>query len=69
VAFSPDKKALTVIMVSEGNFRATADRVRSVLRDFVFKDIRIGEFAAVSGYDEKGFAEALAANGTAKHRL
>jgi hypothetical protein len=31
--------------------------------------IEIGEFVAASGYDSKGFAELMAARGTAKHRL
>ncbi|MHC4142203.1 MAG: hypothetical protein ACYSUF_10115, partial [Planctomycetota bacterium] len=68
-AFDPDRRAMTMIVRSDGDFEGTRKRVRTILTQAVFTDIQIGEFAAMAGISQEGIGRVVAANGTARHRL
>ena len=69
MAFEPDRRAMTLIVRSDGDFEATRKRVRAFLTQAVFTDIQIGEFAAMAGISEEGIGRVVAATGTARHRM
>jgi hypothetical protein len=69
VAFDPDRRAMALIVRSDGDFEGTRKRVRAMLTQRVFTDIQIGEFAAAAGISDQGLGRLVAANGTARHRL
>ncbi|MHC4967726.1 MAG: hypothetical protein ACYTF4_03800 [Planctomycetota bacterium] len=69
IAFEPDRRAMTLIVRSDGDFEATRKRVRAMLTQRVFTDVQIGEFGAMAGISEQGLGRLVAANGTARHRL
>jgi len=69
MAFEPDRRAMILIVRSDGDFEATRKRVRAMLMQRVFTDIQIGEFAAMAGISEEGFGQIVVASGSARHRL
>lgn len=69
MAFEPDRRAMTLIVRSDGDFEETRKRVRTILTQAVFTDIQIGDFAAMAGVSAEGIGRVMAANGTARHRL
>jgi hypothetical protein len=69
MAFEPDRRAMTLIVRSDGDFEETRKRVRALLTQAVFTDIQIGEFAAMAGITEEGIGRVVAATGTARHRM
>ncbi len=69
MAFEPDRRAMTLIVRSDGDFEGTRKRVRAFLTQAVFTDIQIGEFATMAGISDEGFGRIVAAAGTARHRL
>ena len=68
-AFDPDRRAMTLIVRSDGDFEGTRKRVRGILTQAVFTDIQIGEFGAMAGISEEGIGRLVAASGTARHRM
>jgi hypothetical protein len=68
-AFDPDRRAMTLLVRSDGDFEGTRKRVRTMLTEAVFTDIQIGEFAAMAGISEQGLGRIVAASGTARHRM
>jgi len=68
-AFDPDRRAMTLIVRSDGDFEGTRKRVRAILTQAVFTDIQIGEFGAMAGITEEGIGRVVAATGTARHRM
>ncbi len=69
-AFSEDRAAMTLIFRPRENFAQAVENTRNSLREHVFQDIEISDFAEVQAMDanQRGFARVLNASGVAKDR-
>lgn len=67
-ATCPHSSAMVVMMGWQDNFEESFVGVRSALLSWVFKDVKIGEFAAVEASYNESLGVVVAANGTAVDR-
>ncbi len=68
-AFNPDRRAMTLIVMSDDDFQETRQQARAILAEKIFTDIRIGRFSAFTVMNKQGFGQVVAATGTARGRL
>lgn len=67
-ATCPHGSAMVVMMGWQDNFEESFEGVRSALLGWVFKDVKVGEFAVVEAAYNKSLGLVVAANGTAVDR-
>ncbi|MHC4989471.1 MAG: hypothetical protein ACYTGC_00690 [Planctomycetota bacterium] len=68
LAYSPERDGMVIIVRSEQDFSEKASEIRTVLREKIFTDITIGEFAAATQVLGEGFGRVVAATGAATVR-
>ena len=68
-AFDPERRAMTLIIMSDEDFDATRREARAILTQRVFTDIRLGDFGTMTAVGQNAFGRILVANGTARDRM
>ena len=70
LAFTEDRTAMTLIFRPRDNFAKAVENTRTILRERVFQDIEISDFAEITAAaaNKRGFARVLNASGKAKDR-
>jgi hypothetical protein len=69
MAYSPDRGAMTLIIKSDKDFRATRSHVRDILKERVFESVKVGRMSDFTAVHPKGFIKLMTADGTLKDRV
>jgi len=69
LAKDPNGMAMAILMNWQGNFEESLGKIRTTLLTLVFKEVEIGEFAAIEATYDKSLGRVIAASGKAVDRL